>query len=495
MELNLKDVGPIPELKLVFPKSGSVLVVRGPNGSGKTTVIDTARTLITGSKHELTKRDQTLRGSAEGFGAKITLGQRTKRTGEVDVVSLEGRIDLAALVDPGFADKLAADTSRIKALVALAGKPAEPSAFYEAVGGVEAFKSLASTETQAITDPLQLAAKLKRDVEQEARRCEESVAKADQQVLALREAIGDTDLSQPHDAGELQARYTEAVQNQSRLQANKERIAGELAEYEERTKKLAQMRAEEAPETEKLEGAVKKSEAAIERLKKHAALLQEQLDQTNADVRDEEHRLTIAQSRLNDAEAFRRRQEELESLLRGGAPVPVGEQELAAAEERVVAARTAVEVGATVREALAKQENLNTLAGLRAKAEEQAAALRNAAKNVEVVLASLLPPCELRVDDGRLVLDTKRGETYFDDLSQGEKWKLAIDLAATVLGAESSETSIPIITCDQEAWESLDFTHRKLVHDRAKERNVIILTAEADHEEANQPLRVETYQP
>ena len=50
----------------------------------------------------------------------------------------------------------------------------------------------------------------------------------------------------------------------------------------------------------------------------------------------------------------------------------------------------------------------------------------------------------LRVEAGRLVLDTKRGPTYLHDLSGGERWRLGLDIAVQVAGDRAIFT-IPLM--------------------------------------------------
>ena len=63
----------------------------------------------------------------------------------------------------------------------------------------------------------------------------------------------------------------------------------------------------------------------------------------------------------------------------------------------------------------------------------------------------------LRVEAGRLVLDTHRGATYFGDLSHGERWKMAIDIAIEAVGPNG------VLTVPQECWEGLDEIARKAI--------------------------------
>jgi hypothetical protein len=160
------------------------------------------------------------------------------------------------------------------------------------------------------------------------------------------------------------------------------------------------------------------------------------------------------------------------------------EAALDAAASAVTAARQAVETGSEVRRARAK---LDEAKGHLAKAKQlraDAQKLRDAAKLTDEVLSEAVACAVLRVDGGRLVTTTKRGATYYGDLSQGERWKIALDIASDRVGVGG------LIVVEQPAWESLDPQNRRLIAEHAKSRRVVILTAEADDGE----LRSEVFQ-
>ena len=89
----------------------------------------------------------------------------------------------------------------------------------------------------------------------------------------------------------------------------------------------------------------------------------------------------------------------------------------------------------------------------------------------------------LRVESGRLVTDTARGVTFYSELSMGERWRIALDLAADQVGEGG------IIVVPQEAYESLDPQARDAIHKHAVARRVVVLTAEA----TDGGLRAEVY--
>lgn len=61
----------------------------------------------------------------------------------------------------------------------------------------------------------------------------------------------------------------------------------------------------------------------------------------------------------------------------------------------------------------------------------------------------------------------------YHDLSDGEKWTLAIDIGADQVGEGG------LLVISQIGWEGIDGKNRQIIHQRAVERGVYILTAEA----------------
>ncbi|MBK8191523.1 MAG: hypothetical protein IPK79_13880 [Vampirovibrionales bacterium] len=111
---------------------------------------------------------------------------------------------------------------------------------------------------------------------------------------------------------------------------------------------------------------------------------------------------------------------------------------------------------------------------------EEAKELREKAKQTDEVLSEIvaeIPACPLRVVDGRLVTDTKRGATFYSDLSAGERWRIALDIAIQAVGTGG------LLVIPQEAWEGLDPQNRDAIAKQAKAARVVILTAECSDSE------------
>ena len=75
------------------------------------------------------------------------------------------------------------------------------------------------------------------------------------------------------------------------------------------------------------------------------------------------------------------------------------------------------------------------------------------------------------------MLDTRRGATYFADLSRGERWRIVLDLVIAQVGRPG------VIPIPQEAWEGLDEINRRDIAQQLEGSGVIALTAECSADE------------
>ena len=185
----VEDVGPIARLEIALPAEGGVVTLRGANGKGKSLALAAAQALATGDG-KLPVRDGAAGAHVAGLGARLTVGRRTTRTGEVDVRHLDG-VDPSLLVDPGLKDAAAADAARLRALCVLAGVKPDPRAFAECVPTDDAAPVLTADDYRQAEDVPALAAKVKRALEARARQCEHEAKALSQEATGLREAVAD----------------------------------------------------------------------------------------------------------------------------------------------------------------------------------------------------------------------------------------------------------------------------------------------------------------
>jgi energy-coupling factor transporter ATP-binding protein EcfA2 len=487
--IKVADIGPIRKLLFTLPKDGGVAVARGENGSGKSTLL---RSVSAGLRGEgaLPLRQGAIGGSLEGLGVKVTVGKRTRRDGEEElaVLQLEDPNDPSVLVDPGIADPAAADRRRIAALLHLGHVTATPAAFHDLFGGEPGFKAvLTEADLQGVADPVELGARIKRSTEKAARAHEEAVERLTGEIDAHDRANAGIDLQQPADEAALAGDREAAIRELARLETLSRERAGALraaAEAQTRLDGQAQGLSLADADAQVIirRQALAETDGAIERLNAELARARTQRAEQTKAVQDAEGMLATVKQREAALEGWRA------SVAAAAGVTPIPDADLQAARHRVEEARQAEQQGATVRAARARAE----LAAMRRQerdGEQQAGEfLRKAAAGVEAVLSGMVQQAGvagLQVRDGRLVaIVPERGEVYFAELSDGERWRLALDAAIAAVGPGG------LIPVNQQAWEGLSPKNRGAIADHARAARVTVLTAEA----AEGELRVEEFE-
>ena len=206
-------------------------------------------------------------------------------------------------------------------------------------------------------------------------------------------------------------------------------------------------------------------------------MLREQLRNAELAAAAARAALSTALARVETARAREQAQEALRTAVASAEGLsPISDDEIEAAEDALVEARSRV---AAAIEASKAGECLARAAEAEARAraaEREAERLREAAESTNDVLTAAVATLgvPLRVKRGRLVTDTdRRGETLFAELSHGERWRLAIEVAIRVLGQDGC------LTIPQEAWEGLDPTNRAEIVGLLVGSGVVAYTAEA----------------
>jgi len=492
LSVTIENVGPIERLEIPIPEGGGLVVLRGGQGVGKSTAVEAVGSVLGGKAKGLTARDGEAKGTVEFGSARLTIGARTTRKGKVEVAELESRLDIAKLVDPQIDDTSAADAARIKALVNLAGVKADPTAYYELVGGREAFDALGvDVETDS---PVELAGRVKRALESNARSFEKTAQQETGKAAGANAIADGLDLNAESDEAKLREAYDSARDVLTQLQERQRAFADQ-----EETRRQASAALQNAESSYKgpdpsaaaanveLTGRAL-SEALEKKNRFEAAKIEAErlYNQAATDLASRQHDHNTATAELSRAEQHYRQIEDWRASL--GTSVAAGptDNELTAASNQVQAAAKALEAGAAIRTAKLQQETAKQHVEAANQAKNVASILRSAAKSTDEILSSLIPSGALRVEAGRLVLATDRGAAEpFTDLSDGERWAVAIDLAANQLPEGG------LLTVPQIAFEGLTQSTRNSIHEHAKRRGVVILTAEA----IDGDLAAEEYQP
>lgn len=505
-QIEIQDVGPIHHLAFTMDGPGGVVVFKGRNGVGKTHAINASAALADPTRaRSMTSRDGSGRGTISGLGVELGIGRRTTARGELEVTTINAD-DPSELVNPGFKDEGVADEHRLKVLCRLARVRPNAAWFAKLVGGEEELKRVAKPQTLALleSDNLPgLAEAMRRDLQAAARAAESEYQNFGHQASALIENTKDVDTSAPSDERTLNELAQDAARVMVRLE---ERRAAQDKADRERAEAMARIREAQQPE----------DLAQIEREhEQKGGLIQIERDQQTAidteigRLRDEIAALTRnreecerrVQSLKNErahleqrAVAAARHAATVEAWHRTIAQTEIAEADRVSdrdlEEARLVASNAghAIQTGAIVRRALAQRAEAEALAARAREAEKRAEKLRDAAKGVDEVISESLraiAPRGFGVTDGRLVIDTDRGRELYTQLSDGERWRFALDVTIDAVGEGG------ILAIRQEAWEGLDPYNRASIATHARERSVWILTAEADGGE----LRAEQFVP
>jgi energy-coupling factor transporter ATP-binding protein EcfA2 len=476
--VEVENLGPIPRLKFALDDYG-VHVIVASNGSGKSILLDAMSKLAKGGGR-IPLKDGEKKGFIEGFGARLTITASARHTGEFEVSHLEGRFDLAELVDPGIAQPEAADRRRIRALASLSGAQPDMRLFLKHPAFAPTFSSVVSSDSSAKSDLVEMAEAVKRDYEKEARKQEDLAEQETGRAKALEEAIEFIDPHSECDAQVLQERYDKARDHRTRLTAKSEQATKAAVAAEKARQQLQEAQ-------EKYAGPnVTAAEQAVLDAQQVRQEAQAALDEARKALISAEERMKAAKTvefaaadKLCMAQAHHKFVEQCQKIIHAPVEPAPTEEELAQANQAVIQAGSAVNYGAVVRDAKDKAVLAESHRAKAKVCQEHAAGLRGAAGSIDEVLSGAIPagPLKIASVDGKarlVVTHPARGEnTPFHELSMGEKWRVAIDLAADQVGEGG------LIVVEQAAWESLDSFVRPQIHQHAKERKVYVLTGEA----------------
>lgn len=486
--ITAENVGPIVRAEIPYPENGGIVVFRGPNNVGKSILVNGMEALTTG-RAKIEARDGSQYARMEGLGLVLKAGASNRRTGQLEVHGLDGKLDMGDLVDPGIKDPAAADAKRIKALMAIAKPLAERSKFAEVLQGHEEF---VEEETFKTDDIVEMARRVKAAMDKAALRCEDQSKKKAAAALALSEGSKAIDVTAPHDAKLLQAEFEAAVEAQGKIrqqfaaadklladaQRGRDALEDAEAEWEGLTIEQATVRVQEAVDSEL---AAKDAVAAAEDLLRKAKTEHESA-KTRVVMCSKD--LQSAEAHNRDMAGWRKAVADAENVVSPNA------KEISDAGLRVEQAREAIERGAIIRAALenrarsvAEQKEASQLA---IKADR----LRDAAKEAEGVLSAEVATlgCPLRVESGRLVLDVGDQKSVpFSRQSMGARYAIVVPLAVRAIKRGD------IITLSQEAWEGLDWDNRNNLNELICKAGVVLYTAECDAHQVPKALRAELY--
>jgi ABC-type dipeptide/oligopeptide/nickel transport system ATPase component len=477
-QITITNIGPIENVSIPAPLPGKIIVLLGRNGTGKTTALQhVSRAVDKGDKMKGNLRDGQVSGAVQVFGATLTVTSSTKRKGDLQVETLDGKFNISDLIDPQIQDPAAADASRIKALVTMANVLPCPDLFWHLVGGRDVFEKIVGKTAIESKDLVTMAERIKRDFETEARREEDRASLAEGRGLGAKNAASGVDTSAESDATVLGEALKQAIQRESRLQAEQRaaeqaRDAVQLARDQLADAEADYMGPTVAEALEREVTAKSRTEASERIVQELEMALQDARRILQLDCQALANAISNRKSAESHEAAMQTWRQQLDAVL----PAEPSPEELADATEQVKACNLASDQGAVIRRAkeqLAEAEKHLATANDHRK---RALILRDAAKGTDDVLSDIVARSgsALRVEGGRLTLDTdKRGKTFFHELSAGERARISVDIGI----ASMPSTKNGFIILKQEIWEGLDPLNRAALREHIAQKPVGILTA------------------
>jgi len=476
-EITVQNIGPVEKVSIPVPESG-VVVLRGRNGSGKSHTLGAVQSILSGSG-KLPVRDGEAVGVVNGLGCVITVGRQTRRAGELNVEEIESRFDISKLIDPQISDPLAADAARMKALLRLLGVEPDAKVFYELLGGKEEFEKVVASVKLDTGDVVNMAGQVKRAIEAEARREETKMQEAEANVKANKSGALGTDVTQEHDDSILRQKYETAVKAKAEIVARKNANDAALKNAASAKLELNKIRSDKNIETvEYAEGDLVRNENYVEKQR-------EAFEKAGKEYREAIALRDQAKQRLQHAKTLETTMQKWEEQIAAAQKVEtITEEQVSTVSMMLEETKTALETGVLIRKALEFLATADKEGEKHKTHLIQSEKLRAAAGNVDNVLSSLIKTPKLKINAGRLVTKTERGNTFFSELSEGEKWRLAIELTAPVVGDGG------LLVAEQNAWQDLDQINKKEVAEICRKHKVVLITAEA----TNGELKAEIFQ-
>ena len=481
--IELKNVGPIQHLSVPILANGGLVVLRGSNGTGKTHALNAVQALYDKTtRKDLRQTDGTQSGTVEGMGVTLRLGRSNTARGDLTFEVLEGRVDPSVLVDPGIKDPHAADSKRLATLIRLAGIKVTLAEWQKLMAGVTGdiiWQDLVDA------DPVVTADRLRRQLHAVALAREQKATEKAGEAATLTASIADVDLTQPHDQAALATELSDAIKALSDAE-NKVKTADALMLHADECAKLLDS---EKPIDLVAVVATAKSHAdffdatvaKISQLEKELALMvaqRNELSRLIADANAEHERGVKQQARFTEWRGV------IDKAKAAERPSDDDIAQLATAKTMAMARAQNAEVIRRAIDTKGRAESTQTIAAANNK---DAKRFRDLARSTDQVLENALVTAgygNIKVFDGRLCIATARGEHEpVSELSHGERWRLALDLAAKGLPKGA------VLPVCQEAFESLDPDNRAFIHQLAVERGITLVTAEATDGE----LRAEVF--
>ena len=466
--IEIDKVGAIKHLSIPIPEGGGLVVLRGRNGSGKSTAIKGVESLYDPiARKGLETTDRSIDpGTITGKGVRVKLGKSRSAIGELVCDSIDGGLDPSVFVDPGIKDPVKADAKRLHVLVRLSGLQITKGDWMSLTGG--------KYEDLVREDPIETADYLRRALHSEAKIVEEQIERKEREADELIRPALESDLSLA-DKADIFAEKLDELRRSSYEAEERNRNAE--TQNEKVTLAKLKLRDIKRPDVDDIKTQIQGHETGKANLQIEIEDLKRALAERESDMREMEFRHEQYKTQLDNAENLQKVIDELEE----SAALEI--QPITDIEE----IKSRIEKGSEMhRQALiAKElaENQGRGEAIRLELEEQkkeAKKLREVARGTDSIFGRQLSSMgftDVIVSDGRLKVNSDRGQELVADLSDGERWALAIKVAANGLGEGA------ILPVEQAAYEGLDPDNRLLIRDLARDKKIVIVTALASDEQ------------
>ena len=472
-EIEIKNVQAITHLKFEIPEGGGVVLLRGKNGCGKSTALQAISEAAGGKRTGLTAKDGTKFGTIEAPGVRLRVARSTTKTGELEFDSIEGRFPLADLVDPGFKDAEACDRTRTKALIQLTGVEPNLELFREIEGFDEASKKVCISSE----DVLGMAAALKLEVEKLARSAEESATDATARSKVLWEQSEGLDSTIERDGDRLRDASEQAIRDLADVQRTAQLREEQRKQWLACKSELDSMVSDIKP--------IKELEQSAAYWETRIREIQEEMEAAKQQLTFAQGNLKSTQQEMKHTQQVEKSQRELRAVVDAGEPMLIDDRHINEKSVAVETARHNEQAGEVQRKKHIDRAAAIKFANISAGHAHWGERYRTGAARIDEILSEQINKLgvELTVMNGRLFYDTSRGPTLYHELSDGERWRIALDIAIDVAGANG------LLSIPQKSWEALDPANQLSIHEHCKRRGAVIVTAAA----ADGELRAELF--
>jgi energy-coupling factor transporter ATP-binding protein EcfA2 len=481
--IEIQNSKAVQNLTLPWPDNGGLVVLRGYNGAGKSDTLEAVDVLL-GGEGKLERTDGKPVGKVEGLGRTIRItAAGARKSGALEVNTLEDNIGIGDLIDPKEKSPAAADRKAMKALLRILKVKADPEKFFPLVGGEEEFRKLVNPEVFIQSDIVTMAAMVKRDIEQAARRSEQTEKNHRQDAAAELKAANGTDLSLPDDPKVLHEELERATRRREELKQQESAAIRSRSEIDKAKAELQKAKESyRGPTVEEAKSAAEEAKTMLQAAKQRVEDAQRALDEAKLNLAHANSAYTTSDQAHKNAEAYESLCQKWQNALDNTAIIePPSDADLAGSLLLLEKAREAVDAGVKVRMAKihkAKAEELNAKANQESANSEM---FRNAAKGTEKVLSEILQesggPIKVTSDDKdelRLVYtEHKRGEVFLSDLSHGERTALIVPMVIKAVGPGGG------FTLPQTYYESLQPSKKKELAKMLDGSGVCCYTAES----------------